>query len=188
MDPFGDHTIICATENERICRHDALRDAIFEQAQHAGLFPKREVRSLVPDNDTRPGDVFIPNWRGRQHAFDVAVTSPLCASNVQQAAARTGSALEKMKASKIAKHHRSCRQNGISFMPLVVETLGGWDSEASFHLSKIAEMTSQRSSERAASITRHFFQRLSVILQRANASLMATRAPPLPPPHILGHS
>ena len=73
-------------------------------------------------------------------------------------------------------------------MPLVVEAPGGWDGEASFHLSKIAEMTSQRSSERVASLTRHFFQRLSVILQRANASLMATRAPPLPPPHILGHS
>ena len=61
------------------------------------------------------------------------------------------------------------------------------DSEASLHLSKLAEMASQRLSERAASLTRHFFQRLSVILQRAKASLMATRAPPLPSPHILGH-
>ena len=114
--------------------------------------------------------------------------SPLCASNVQQASTTTGSALEKMKTSKNAKHFHACRRNGIAFMPLVVETLGGWDSEASFHLSKIAEMASQRSSERAANLTRHFFQRLSVILQRANASLMAMRAPPLPPPHIMGHS
>ena len=157
------------------------------QARHAGLFPKKEVRSLVPDNDSRPGDVFLPTWRGRPYAFDVAVTSPLCASNVQQAASNTGAALEKMKATKNAKHFVSCRRNNISFMPLVVKTLGGWDSEASFHLQKIAEMTSQRSSERAAGVTRHFFQRLSVILQRANASLMATRAPPLPPPQILGH-
>ena len=62
MDSYGDHTIVCATENERICRHDSLRDLIFETATHAGLFPKKEVRSLVPDSQKRPGDVYIPTW------------------------------------------------------------------------------------------------------------------------------
>ena len=186
MDAYGDHTVVCATENERICRHDALRDAIFEQASHAGLFPKREPRSLIPDSQRRPGDVLIPLWRNRPHAFDVAVTSPLCASNLQQASTNTGAALEKMKQTKNNKHFHLCRQQGITFVPLVVETLGGWDSEASFHLSKIAEMTAQRSDKRAAIVSKQFFQRLSVLLQRANASLMATRAPPLPPPHVTG--
>ena len=50
MDVYGDHSLACSTENERICRHDALRDAIFEQASHAGLFPKKEARSLIPDS------------------------------------------------------------------------------------------------------------------------------------------
>ena len=35
-------------------------------------------------------------------------------------------------------------------------------------------------------VNRQFFQRLSVLLQRANAGLIAARAPPLPPPHIIG--
>ena len=186
MDPFGDHTIVCSTENERICRHDALRDAIYDQANSAGLFPKREPRALVPDSQRRPGDVFIPHWRGRPHAFDVAVTSPLCASNLQQASNSTGAAIEKMKKAKIGKHFQSCRRQGITFMPLVVETLGGWDSEASFHLAKIAEMTAHRSTKRAADVKRHFFQRLSILLQRANSSLIATRAPPPPAPHVTG--
>ena len=30
------------------------------------------------------------------------------------------------------------------------------------------------------------FQRLSVLLQRANSGLILARAPPLPPPHVLG--
>ena len=115
MDPYGDHTVVCATENERICRHDALCDAIFEQASHAGLFPKKEPRSLVPDCQRRPGDVYIPHWRNRPHAFDVAVTSPLCTSNLQQASANTGAAVEKMKQLKINKHFQSCRQQGISW-------------------------------------------------------------------------
>ena len=152
----------------------------------AGLFPKKEARSLIPDSQRRPGDIYIPHWRNRPHAFDVAVTSPLCSSNLQRASVSTGAALEKMKQNKITKHFQSCRHQGITFVPLVVETLGGWDSEASFHLQKISEMTSQRSDKRAALVTRHFFQRLSILLQRANASLLATRAPPSPPPHVTG--
>ena len=136
-------------------------------------FSRRRNRGHSSDSQRRPGDVFIPHWRNRPHAFDVAVTSPLCASNLQQASTNTGAAVEKMKQLKINKHFQSCRQQGISFVPLVVETLGGWDSEASFHLSKIAEMTAQRSDKKAALVSRHFFQRLSVLLQRANASLMA---------------
>ena len=65
MDVYGDHSLACSTENERICRHDALRDAIFEQASHAGLFPKKEARSLIPDSQRRPGDIYIPHWRNR---------------------------------------------------------------------------------------------------------------------------
>ena len=186
MDSFGDHTVVCATENERICRHDALRDAIFDQANYAGLFPKREPRALIPDSQRRPGDIFIPHWRSRQHAFDVAVTSPLCASNLQQASNRTGAALEKMKQTKNAKHFEACRRQNITFMPLVVETLGGWDSEASFHLTKIAKMSDHCSSRTVAGVKKHFFQRLSVLLHRANLSLMATRAPLAPAPHITG--
>ena len=121
MDSFGDHTIVCSTENERICRHDALRDAIFDQANSAGLFPKREPRALVPDSQRRPGDVYIPHWRGRPHAFDVAVTSPLCASNLQQVSNSSGAALVKMKKAKIGKQFQYCRRQGITFMPLVVD-------------------------------------------------------------------
>ena len=72
-------------------------------------------------------------------------------------------------------------------LPKVVETLGGWNPEAVFLLQLIAEKTGQRSNQRPAFVVKHFFQRLSVNLQRANSSLIATRAPPPPPPHVTGH-
>ena len=131
---------------------------------------------MVPDTQTRPGDVFLPNWRHRPHAFDVAVTSPLCASNLPQSSVATGSALEKMKVAKNNKHFHNCRRQNIVFVPLVVETLGGWDPEAAFHLKSIAEKTAHRSNQRPNYVVKHFFQRLSVILQRANSALIATRA------------
>ena len=92
-----------------------------------------------------------------------------------------------MKVSKNNKHFHQCRRQGIVFVPLVVETLGGWDPEAVFHLKSIAEKTAHRSNHRPSFVVKHFFQRLSVILQRANSSLIATRAPPQPPPHVTGH-
>ena len=75
------------------------------------------------------------------------------------------------------KHFRACQTNGVHFVPLVVETLGGWDSDAVHHLQAIAKQTSSRSSLGASSVISHFFQRLSVLLQRANAGLIAARAP-----------
>ena len=75
-DPFGDHTITCATEYERVHRHDIIRDAIYDAAKHAGLSPVKEAR-LIANSQSRPGDIFLQNWRGRQTAFDVAIMSPL---------------------------------------------------------------------------------------------------------------
>ena len=69
------------------------------------------------------------------------------------------------------------------FIPLVVETLGGWDAEAVTHLRAIAKQASVRSPAGQEIVIRQLFQRL---LQRANAGLIAARAPPLPPPYILG--
>ena len=68
----------------------------------------------------------------------------------------------------------------------VVETLGGWDSDAVFHLRAIAKRSAARAPLQAESASRHLFQRLSILLQRANAGLIASRAPPLPHPHVLG--
>ena len=72
------------------------------------------------------------------------------------------------------------------FIPLVVETLGGWDAVAVTHLRAIAKQASVRSPAGQEIVIRQLFQRLSILLQRANAGLIAARAPPLPPPCILG--
>ena len=184
-DIFGDHTIVCATEYERIHRHDVIRDAIHEAAKHAGLSPVPEAR-LVANSQSRPGDVFLPNWRGKQTAFDIAVTSPLSQSALPRSSSTAGAAITAMKSSKMRKHFQPCRANGVSFVPLVVETLGGWDTDAIDHLRGIVKKAASRSPSPTETAIRQLFQRLSVLLQRANAGLIAARAPPLPPPHVIG--
>jgi hypothetical protein len=133
-DVYGNHVyaISCATDGVRIFRHDRLRDAIFLAAQGAGLCPRREVRHLFPDTDDRPGDIFIDIWqRGRGAAFDVTVTSPLQQSQVSRVAAQAGAAVEAAKKRKLDRYATRCHEAGIYFIPLAVDTLGGWDCPTS---------------------------------------------------------
>jgi hypothetical protein len=114
-------------------------DAIFDQAIQARCSPKKEQRGLIHDSNRRPGDAFIPYWKGFSTALDVAVTSPLSKSAVRQAASSTGAALGLMKNKKLSKSAEVRHQRGIKFISIVVETLGGWDVDAVSHIREIAK-------------------------------------------------
>ena len=47
-DIYADHAVSCASQGERISRHNHLRDALFAAAQSAHLGPSREDRALLP--------------------------------------------------------------------------------------------------------------------------------------------
>ena len=76
-DILGDHALCCANNEERIARHNALRDALHSASAAASLGRTKEVRFLLPGNDKRPADVFLPYWsEGRDTAWDVTVRHP----------------------------------------------------------------------------------------------------------------
>lgn len=93
-DQLGDHALGCAQRGERLYRHNALRDIIYQAAQQALLSPTREEKFLIPEHEAqRPGDVLIPNWiSGQDTACDVTVISPLQKNRVIKAAEEAGSA------------------------------------------------------------------------------------------------
>jgi hypothetical protein len=186
-DVFGDHAIACATDAERIARHDHLRDVLFQAAQTAALAPVRERRDLFPYDNERPADVYIPMWtQGRDAALDVTVISPLQAAEVRRAAANAGAALETAVRQKMTKSYDKCRQAGVEFIPLAVETLGGWDQDAISNIRKLGHHLARHSSTDDSSTIRHLFQRLSIFLQRGNAILLLGRRPNFPPPDLVG--
>jgi hypothetical protein len=186
-DMFGDHVISYATDGGRICRHNRLRDAIHQAASHAGLQPQHEVCHLFPDSDDRPGDVFLPLFqRGRGAVLDVTVINTLQAQTVNRASAHSGSAAETAKKRKNDRYATRCDDVGIDVIPLAVETLGGWEKDASFHLRWIARNAGRRADRDANTTTRHLFQSLSLLLQKGNAVLLAGRRPLHPPPIVTG--
>ena len=90
-DTLGDHAMSCGTGGERIARHNHLRDGLFEMAVSASLGPIKEGRFLLPGDDRRPADVFIPYWAGgRDAALDVTVVNPLQAATLAGEATTPG--------------------------------------------------------------------------------------------------
>ena len=55
----------------------------------------------------------------------MTVNSPLCPSNVVEAAAKAGGALVKAYNRKMKDTAEACRHEGIAFLPFAMETLGG---------------------------------------------------------------
>ena len=177
QDAFGDHAMHCRDDHGmRGGRHDRIRDKIYKEAQHASLNPIKEMPGLVPGSQSRPADVYIENWiDGAKIAFDVSVVSPTQDAVLLQAAETPASAIKMRKASKIRDHFDACRAQGVSFQPLVVETFGGWDTDAVKHLKKMAVHDARRWGKKDSLEIKHFFQRLSVTLQRGNAALLVER-------------
>ena len=130
-DPLGDHHVGCGGNGDRIYRHNSIRDAVFSAAQSAALAPRKEVPALIPGSSSRPADIYLPNWyRGQPAALDVTVISTLQNLTVEGAAKTQGHALSIGRERKLAAHSQACHSVGVSFVPLVVETLGGWCEEA----------------------------------------------------------
>ena len=157
-------------------RHDHIRDQILQEAQRAGFNPKKELPALIPGSQSRPADIFVESWtNGRRVAFDVSVVSPTQDAIIDRAANVAASAIEMRKSEKTRKHAENCRASGLFFEPLVVESFGGWDAEAVKMLKTLATHCAPRKGLSPAMEIKYFFQRLSIALQRGNATLLLCR-------------
>ena len=181
-DVYGDHALACGGSSERVSRHNALRDVIFSAAQAAALSPRREIPYLVPDSLSRPADVFLPSWlHGRPAALDVTVVSPLQAQVIQQAASVQGSALSVAEQRKRSVHLADCQRVGVSFLPMAVESLGGWSRDALSTIRLIGHHLGTRIGLPPKDVSHHLLQRLSVTLWRFNAQMWLNRSPTVLP-------
>jgi hypothetical protein len=204
MDRFGDHAMVCRRGNDKIVRHNKLTQVLGNAARDAGLQPVLERLHLLPDSNQRPGDLAFETGRTNPHtiAYDVTVTDTLQKNYLIHAAAVPGHALSKAYENKMAKSSESCADAGVSFIPLVWESLGG--SSESVH--KVVIEWSSAAAKRRGSTTADglararfgLFCRLSMTLQRFQAEMVLRRltvpsllsSPPLPsswsdPPHSL---
>ena len=186
-DVMGDHGMVCGTGGERIARHNALRDALHDTAAAAGLAPQKEGRALLPGNDRRPADIFLPHWAGgRDAALDVTVIHPLQDATRARAAAEPGSAMTYAYNNKMRGTADLCDQQGIAFIPIVAESTGGWHKVALEQLRKLGSALARHSGQEEGETISHLLTRASILLQKGLASLLLNRIPGHLPPDIGG--
>ena len=87
---------------------------------------------------------------------------------------------------KMTKHGEPCRLAGMVFVPLEVETLGGWEERGEKQIKRIGAALARQTGQDEAVKTRHLFQRLSILLTKGNAALFLNRLPSHPSPDIDG--
>ena len=171
-------TFIYPWYSDRIVRHNQLRDLLYETAASAALGPVREGCFLLPGTAAKPADVLLPRWSdGKDRALDVTVTSPLCQTNVARAAAEAGSALKSAFERKVQGAAAACYEQGITFLPIAAETLGGLHRVAVIQLKRLASALARQSGEDEGIATRHLFQRFSLCLMQGNAQMQVSRSP-----------
>ena len=180
-DQLGDHGMVCGTGGERISRHNALRDALYDTAASAGLAPLKEERALLPGNNRRPADILIRHWCGGQDAaLDVTVTHPMKDDTRAGAAATPGHAASVTFANKMRGADELCRAEGLKFVPIVAESLGGFHPVAVEQLKKIASALARHTAQEESEAIHHLFSRCSLLLQRGTAALLLNRVPSHP--------
>ena len=106
----------------------------------------------------RPADIFIPRWAGgRDAALDVTVTHPLQDATRARAATEPGYAMSVAFNNKMRGTADLCDQEGIAFIPLVAESMGGWHKVALEQLKKLgsslAKHTGQEEGETIATFS-----------------------------------
>ena len=110
----------------RIARHNLIRDVLYNTCISAALGPTREERALLPGTEAKPADILLPGWSGgKDTALDVTVVNPLHTKYINQSAVVSGHALRKAYERKMTRHGDSCKEAGMVFRPLPMDTLGG---------------------------------------------------------------
>ena len=135
----GDHAIVYHG-------HGPIRDKRVSVCSSAYLSSVFEKNNLIPKNQARTGDIFVPTWKeGKPAAFDVTLTSSLQSNSLTIAATKAAYALDVADGRQFCLHDDNCSKMGITFVPLAIEILGGKSATFKRTLKRLAVLSKNRS-------------------------------------------
>ena len=128
MDVFGHHAVVCDSSGDRIKRHNAIRDCLFDSCVAACWGPVKEKPFLLAGSSEKPADIFIPNFScGKGLVIDTAVTCPLQKGFVHNSSLAPGYSCNKYAEEVKSKPFRDRVINeGFDYLPFMMESFGGF--------------------------------------------------------------
>ncbi|KAK2421664.1 hypothetical protein QL285_032272 [Trifolium repens] len=134
LDNFGEHAVHYRELPGLKCKHEFVRDVLFDVFRRAGISAKKEapVNFLTNPQEgrstLRPTDVIVYGWVGGKHAcVNLTRVSPLVGLGSE--IFTVGQAAIKAASSKVAKHKKACSDNQHAFIPFAFDTFGFLASE-----------------------------------------------------------
>ena len=116
----------------------------------------------------------------------MTVVSPLLPNRLAKSVEILGHTLTQAFNDKCRNTLQACLSEGIAFIPLPVETLGGWHEKAVDQIKKLARALGRSTGKEEEKEMRHLFQKLGILLVRGNAAMFINRIPSHPLPHVDG--
>ena len=106
---------------------------------------RKKPSGLLPGSDDRPADILHPFWeQGKDAALDICVVNPLQGTLVERVAEEGKAAGCHRSGTKMSKYRDRCDQGGLSFIPIAVDTFGGWHPTSLDALSKLGRQVATR--------------------------------------------
>ena len=96
------------------------------------------------------------------------------------------SAVEHAHKAKLRKYEERCDAEAISFLPLAVDTFGGWHKVGLKTITRLGRQLARNLGKDEDEVVRHLRQRLGVLIVRDNAAMMESRHPTFAPPEVDG--
>ena len=113
------------------------------------------------------------------------MVNPLQAALVQGASQDGGSAVDHAHRGKCRKYEERCSAEGITFLPLAVDTLGGWHPATLDTINRLGQVARNVGRE-DQEVVRHLSQHLAVLLVRDNVAMLCARTPTYPSVEVDG--
>ena len=119
-------------------------------------------------------------------ALDLTVVNPLQSALLARVAQDGAKGVAHAHATKLAKYWGRCEAEGVSFLPLAVNTFGGWHSSALETITKLGRQLARAVGREEEVTVQHLRQRLAILLVRDNMSMLASRTSTFPTPEVDG--
>ncbi len=176
VNDLGIHGLSCQKSAGRLSRHTEL-NRILCQALNSINFPSTlEPPGLFRNDGKRPDGLTLVPWsRGQHLVWDATCWDTLADSHVKMSARQARQTAELASNSKHTKYSELKSDNYV-FNAFAVETLGCWSIEALQLINKIGTLLNDIFGDNRSH--GYLIQRISIAIQRANASSIMGTLPP----------
>ena len=179
LDVYGDHALICMKEGNVVHRHDDAYRVFVSEARKGCIPLNVEKKIQITPDKAYSADILlpygIPALSQRSVALDLTITTNFNKTMVGKAAKTDLAAAQSGEDRKSNDHKDDLDQRGYDFFPLAFEATGGHCDQvtpiAHYFISQHSLMTGIPFSE----LSVNFWTRLSVSIQRSNATAIQSR-------------